>query len=112
MVPFLPDYAVTQGSGKIPEEKGKINYAFLILRLLATFLFQAANMGIYVYIIGQGENAGLDRPFISDNFGGRCLYRNCRFGISYHYFDKIGPSAASGGCNRIYYPRDLDSPLQ
>jgi hypothetical protein len=69
MVPFLPDYAVTKDSANISKGKSKINYALLILALLATFLFQAANLGIYAYIIGMGKNAGLDMPFISEALG-------------------------------------------
>jgi len=67
MLPFLSDYparvdrVVTSGRGK--------NVKFMALALLATFLFQAANMGIYAFAIGIGKNAMLETGFVSNALG-------------------------------------------
>lgn len=70
MLAFLPVYEVDEqerlaraaahaGVRKIP----------LALTIAALFLFQAANMGLYAYIIGLGEHYGLQLPFISGTLG-------------------------------------------
>jgi hypothetical protein len=41
----------------------------LALTIAALFLFQAANMGLYAYIIGLGEHYGLQLPFITGTLG-------------------------------------------
>ncbi|MBN7799140.1 MFS transporter [Parahaliea mediterranea] len=73
MVPFLDDYpvarapvaAAAQGDNKsLVSRRG-----LLTLTLAATFLFQAANMAIYAYIIGMGRFFGLDSGFISSTLG-------------------------------------------
>ncbi len=69
MIPFLPDYPIAESDADAPVTKSPINYKLLVMALLATFLFQAANMGIYAYIIGMGKSAGLDMPFISETLG-------------------------------------------
>jgi predicted MFS family arabinose efflux permease len=70
MLPFMAAYPVQE---KVPEkhasERGGVNIKLLGLALLATFLFQAANMGIYAYIIGMGKAYGLDIGFISSTLG-------------------------------------------
>jgi predicted MFS family arabinose efflux permease len=68
MLPFLADYPVQK---KSPEAvaSGPLNIKLLALALLATFLFQAANMGIYAYIIGMGKSAALEMGFISSTLG-------------------------------------------
>jgi predicted MFS family arabinose efflux permease len=67
MLPFLSDYpAREQKPGK---EGSKGNRKLIALALLATFLFQAANMGIYAYAIGIGKHALLDTGFISNALG-------------------------------------------
>jgi predicted MFS family arabinose efflux permease len=70
MLPFLPDYHVDE------EERRKRAAAHdgvrrlpLALTLGSIFLFQAANMGLYAYIIGLGEHYGLELPFISGTLG-------------------------------------------
>lgn len=68
MLPFLDSYPIKDQ----PEKKsitGNINIKLLAMALLATFLFQAANMGIYAYIIGIGKYAGQDMGFISETLG-------------------------------------------
>jgi predicted MFS family arabinose efflux permease len=67
MLPFLPEYPPR-------EEKvvagGRSNNRKLIgLALLATFLFQAANMGIYAFAIGIGKHALLEPGFVSSALG-------------------------------------------
>jgi len=70
MLPFLPDYHVDEQEQqkKAAAHKG-INKLPLALTLVSIFLFQAANMGLYAYIIGLGEHYGLELPFISGTLG-------------------------------------------
>lgn len=68
MLPFIPDYAV-QG-GRPPSLFSAASWsASLLLVLLALFLFQAANMGLYAFIIGLGEHYGLAADFITRTLG-------------------------------------------
>ena len=64
MLPFLPGYPVdgTRGGGGRRE---RIAVVPLALVLLSIFLFQAANMGLFAFIIGLGRSAGLDLSFIT-----------------------------------------------
>jgi len=67
MVPFLsaypaPDQADRKMTGLIPSVSA-------MLALIATFLFQAANMAIYAYSIGIGKFAGLEPSFVSTSLG-------------------------------------------
>ena len=67
MLPFLPDYPPRE---KPVVAEGKGNSRKLIgLALLATFLFQAANMGIYAFAIGIGKHALLEPGFVSSSLG-------------------------------------------
>ncbi len=67
MVPFLSEYPATkQADRKIT---GLIPQGPAALALIATFLFQAANMGIYAYSIGIGKFAGLEPSFVSTSLG-------------------------------------------
>jgi len=67
MVPFLSDYpAERQVDRKVA---GLIPSGPAVLALIATFLFQAANMAIYAYSIGIGKFAGLDPSFVSTSLG-------------------------------------------
>jgi predicted MFS family arabinose efflux permease len=67
MVPFLSDYpAKEQADRKVA---GLIPSGPAVLALIATFLFQAANMAIYAYSIGIGKFAGLDPSFVSTSLG-------------------------------------------
>lgn len=80
MLPFMDQYPIPKPSAIINKEpsasmkqstasasqpvaKGKLK--FILLALLATFLFQAANMGVYAYIIGMGKYFGQPMDFIS-----------------------------------------------
>lgn len=66
MLPFLERYPVAGG----PETtagaaKPRVAIRPLTLTLLAIFLFQAANMGLFAFIIGLGREAGLALDFIT-----------------------------------------------
>ena len=67
MLPFLAEYPLAKPS--VHNASAPIRWPMLGLALLATFLFQAANMGLYAYIIGLGKQAGLDMAFISPTLG-------------------------------------------
>ncbi|GAB2676620.1 MFS transporter [Aliiglaciecola aliphaticivorans] len=64
MLPFLPSYpvAATDPLAKLP---AKVRRQPLVLTLLAIFLFQAANMGLFAYVIGLGKAEGLTMDFMS-----------------------------------------------
>ena len=68
MVPFLDDYPPRSEETQTMST-GRIARGPLIMALLGTFLFQAANMGIYAYLIGMGRDFGLETPFISHVLG-------------------------------------------
>jgi len=68
MLPFLPAYAVEKPAhhaGKPPS----IRWLPLCMTLAALFLFQAANNGLYAYIIGLGEFYGMPQDFITTTLG-------------------------------------------
>ncbi|MEJ8566574.1 MFS transporter [Elongatibacter sediminis] len=68
MLPFLPPYPVAiPGATDAPAPR--IPRVPLTLTLAALFLFQAANMGLYAYIIGLGTHYGLERTFITTALG-------------------------------------------
>jgi len=64
MLPFLSDYpvAVVDPLAALPP---KVKRLPLILNLSAIFLFQAANMGLFAYVIGLGKHYGLGIEFMS-----------------------------------------------
>lgn len=66
MVPFLAEYEVPRDTATdAPNRKHKIAVVPLTLVLLSTFLFQAANMGLFAFIIGLGKFYALELPFIT-----------------------------------------------
>jgi predicted MFS family arabinose efflux permease len=73
MLPFLDDYPVAPEPlaqpGAVTAAPAGGHRVLLALALAATFLFQAANMGIYAYIIGMGKFFGLAPDFISSTLG-------------------------------------------
>lgn len=70
MLPFLPDYAVSPDRKKENQVSSNgIKWLPLILTLATIFLFQAANMGLFAFIIGLGEYYELEMGFISTTLG-------------------------------------------
>ena len=67
MLPFLAEYPPREQTVLAAGHDG--NKKFIALALLATFLFQAANMGVYAFAIGVGRHAQLDMNFISSALG-------------------------------------------
>jgi hypothetical protein len=70
MLAFLPTYEIDEQESlaRAAAHTG-VRAAPLILTIVSLFLFQAANMGLYAYIIGLGEHYGLELPFISGTLG-------------------------------------------
>jgi len=68
MLPFLPAFEITRPAGDfhVPES---VRWLPLVMTLVAVFLFQAANMGLYAYIIGLGEHFGQTQDFITTTLG-------------------------------------------
>jgi DHA1 family inner membrane transport protein len=70
MLPFLPAYAVDVAKQEKAQSKSNgLQKLPVILTLLTLFLFQAANMGLFAFIIGMGEHYGLEMGFISTTLG-------------------------------------------
>ena len=70
MLPFLPDYAIDKEKEQAAKTSGKGVLKLPIAMVLITiFLFQAANMGLFAFIIGLGEYYGLEINFISTTLG-------------------------------------------
>jgi predicted MFS family arabinose efflux permease len=65
MLPFLDQYRVAEETVETAKSKARIALLPLALVLSATFLFQAANMGLFAFIIGLGKSHGLELPFIT-----------------------------------------------
>ncbi len=70
MLQFLPDYPVKapvpRTPGAAPE---RLQWQLLLLALFSVFFFQAANMGLYAFIIELGKAHGLQLTFISETLG-------------------------------------------
>jgi predicted MFS family arabinose efflux permease len=64
MMPFIPHYKIEQNQST-HQSQTPLNRTLLILNLVAIFLFQAANMGLFAYIIGLGKAQGLSIDFMS-----------------------------------------------
>jgi len=58
MLPFIPNYAVEDIKGDQSIDS-QIKKRPLFLNLFGIFLFQAANMGLFAYMIGLGKTEGL-----------------------------------------------------
>lgn len=69
MLPFLPSYPVA-APNPLVKDAASIRRAPLLLTLCAIFLFQAANMGLFAYIIGLGSAKGLTMEFMSPALAG------------------------------------------
>jgi predicted MFS family arabinose efflux permease len=68
MLPFLPDYPIATKKKEQASSAG-IRWLPLGLTLATIFLFQAANMGLFAFIIGLGEFYSLEMDFISTTLG-------------------------------------------
>jgi MFS family permease len=64
MLPFLPAYLVAAIDPLAPLP-AKVKRVPLVLNLSAIFLFQAANMGLFAFMIGLGKAQGLSLEFMS-----------------------------------------------
>jgi len=69
MLQFLPDYPVRQAPSRTQNGKPLTSKLKLLLALLSVFFFQAANMGLFAFIIGLGKHYGLEVGFISETVG-------------------------------------------
>ncbi len=67
LVQFLPDYPIRVASTGV--EVSRVKLGPLLLALLSVFFFQAANMGLFAFIIGLGKHHGLELTFISETLG-------------------------------------------
>lgn len=65
MVPWLADYPVPEKNVVATGVEPRVARVPLALTLAAIFLFQAANMGLFAFIIGLARSAGLDLDFIT-----------------------------------------------
>jgi len=68
MLPFLPDYTIKPEKLNVTSKTG-IQWTPLGLTLISIFMFQAANMGLFAFIIGLGEHYGLELGFITTTLG-------------------------------------------
>ena len=70
MLQFLPDYPVKVPVPRTPgAAPDRLQWQPLLLALFSVFFFQAANMGLYAFIIGLGKHHGLQLTFISETLG-------------------------------------------
>jgi len=76
MLPFLTQYPKPEDAGAENDNDNgsrgalqKLSLKPMLLTLLALFLFQVANMGPYAYIVGLGQQFGLEMAFISPTLG-------------------------------------------
>ncbi len=69
MLPFLGSYPPRPAPGHTTGRGTRASTPRFVLALLAIFLFQASNMGLFAYIIELGSAAGLARDFISTSVG-------------------------------------------
>jgi MFS transporter, DHA1 family, inner membrane transport protein len=70
MLQFLPDYPI---KAPVPRTPGaapdRLQLKPLLLALFSVFFFQAANMGLFAFIIGLGKSHGLEVAFVSETLG-------------------------------------------
>jgi len=70
MLQFLSDYPVKAPAPRTPgTAPDRLQWKLLLLALFSAFFFQAANMGMYAFIIGLGKGHGLKVKFISETLG-------------------------------------------
>lgn len=68
LLQWLPDYPVRSEAADATA-LATLRSRPLLLSLFAVALFQAANMGLYAYLIGLGRNAGLSLDLVSGTLG-------------------------------------------
>lgn len=69
MLPFLPHYPIEKTNNLSAEHQpteAKASRSPLLLNLFGIFLFQAANMGLFAYMISLGKSDGLSLSFMSN----------------------------------------------
>jgi predicted MFS family arabinose efflux permease len=112
MLPFLPEYHVDEQESRArAAAHAGVRALPLALTLAALFLFQAANMGLYAYIIGLGEHYGLRLPFITGTLGVAAWLGLAGAGLVVVLSDRLGylKSLAAGialtviGTAALYY---------
>jgi len=64
MLPFLGDYPIRQAHRKA-DAGSAVMLVPLVMVLVAIFLFQAGNNGLFAFIIGLGKTSGLSLEFIT-----------------------------------------------
>jgi predicted MFS family arabinose efflux permease len=70
MLQFLPDYPVKPPVPRTPgTAPDRLQWRPLLLALLSVFFFQAANMGLFAFIIGLAKYHGLEVAFVSETLG-------------------------------------------
>ena len=70
MLQFLPDYPVKAPVPRTPGAAAdRLQLRPLLLALFSVFFFQAANMGLFAFIIGLGKARGLEVAFLSGTLG-------------------------------------------
>ncbi len=68
MLPFLSSYPPGDEAPKVQGAR-RGNIKLVVLALIATFLFQAANMGVYAFALGMGKHAALEPGFVGTALG-------------------------------------------
>lgn len=69
MLQFLPAYEMLLQDRGRPLAASSVQLRPLLFVLLSISLFQAANMGLYAFLIGLGKDAGEDVAFVSQTLG-------------------------------------------
>lgn len=69
MLPFLGPYPPRSPAARAAMGGASASAGKFVLALLAIFLFQASNMGLFAYILELGASTGLPRDFISTAVG-------------------------------------------
>jgi predicted MFS family arabinose efflux permease len=77
MLPFLSPYPITEQAVEHKHYRSPKNIRLIILSLLSVFLFQAANMGIYAYVIALAKHHNLEMGFISSTLGAAAWIAIC-----------------------------------
>ncbi|KAA9133231.1 MFS transporter [Marinihelvus fidelis] len=89
MLPWLPDYAVSDRPPPPITRRAAWSLP-LVLTLLAIFLFQGANMGLYAFIIGLGAHYGLEQGFITQTLGASAWIGLAGAGLVIAVSDRMG----------------------